>query len=36
MPAESTRNWTRTYVSVIAVEIVALLGLWWMQSHFGN
>ena len=36
MPADSTRNWTRTYVSVITVEIFALLALWWLQSHFGN
>ena len=35
MPADSTRNWSRTYVSVIFVEVLALLGLWWLQSHYG-
>jgi hypothetical protein len=30
----STRNWTRTYLSVIVVEILALLGLLWLQSQF--
>jgi len=35
MPADSPRNWTRTYVSVIAIEVLALLGLWWLQRHFG-
>ncbi len=32
---DAHRNWTRTYVSVITVEILALLGLWWLQSRFG-
>ncbi len=32
---DARRNWTRTYVSVITVEILALLGLWWLQSRFG-
>jgi hypothetical protein len=36
MPADSPRNWSRTYISVITVEILALLGLWWFQSHFGR
>ena len=31
----SPRNWARTYVAVIAVEVVVLLGLWWLQRHFG-
>ncbi len=35
MPADSPRKWTRTYVSVIAIEVLALLGLWWLQSYFG-
>jgi hypothetical protein len=35
MSDEPGRNWTRTYVTVIAVEILALLGLWWLQSRFG-
>ena len=29
------RNWTRTYVSVIAIEVLVLLGLYWLQSHYG-
>jgi hypothetical protein len=29
------RNWTRTYLSVIAVEVLVLFGLWWLQGHFG-
>jgi hypothetical protein len=33
--AERQRNWTRTYVSVIAVEIFGLLALYWLQRHFG-
>jgi hypothetical protein len=35
MSDESGRNWNRTYVSVITVELVALLMLWWLQRHFG-
>jgi hypothetical protein len=35
MPADSTRNWTRTYVSVILVEVLSLMALWWLQSHYG-
>ena len=34
MPEESARNWSVTYISVIIVEILALLGLWWLQNHF--
>ena len=34
MSHESARNWTITYVSVIAVEVLALLALWWLQNHF--
>jgi hypothetical protein len=34
MSEESTRNWTITYISVIAVEILVLLGLLWLQSRF--
>lgn len=33
--APSQRNWTRTYVSVIAVQVLVLLALWWLQRHFG-
>jgi hypothetical protein len=35
MPADSPRNWMRTYVSVIAIEVLVLLGLFWLQSRFG-
>jgi hypothetical protein len=31
---ESTRNWNRTYLTVIAVEIATLLALWWLQHAF--
>jgi hypothetical protein len=34
MSEESPRNWTVTYISVILVEIVVLLGLFWLQSQF--
>ena len=36
MSEDSTRNWTRTYVSVIIIEVLALMGLWWLQSHYGT
>jgi hypothetical protein len=29
------RNWRRTYISVITIEIVVLLALWWLQNRFG-
>jgi hypothetical protein len=32
---DAPRNWSRTYVSVIIVEVVALLMLWWLQRHYG-
>jgi hypothetical protein len=32
---DSPRNWSRTYVSVIIVEVVSLVMLWWLQSHYG-
>ena len=35
MSEESTRNWTRTYVAVIVIEMLALTGLWWLQRHYG-
>jgi hypothetical protein len=35
MSEDSTRNWTRTYVSVIIVEVLSLVMLWWLQSHYG-
>jgi hypothetical protein len=34
LPDESNRDWRRTYVSVIAVEVLVLLGLWWLQRYF--
>ena len=36
MSEESTRNWTRTYLAVIVVEILALAGLWLLQRHYGT
>lgn len=33
---DSTRNWTRTYTVVIVVEVVTLMCLWWLQSHYGT
>lgn len=35
MPSESHRNWTRTYVAVIVTEVLTLIALWWLQSHYG-
>lgn len=35
MPTDSTRNWTRTYISVILVEVLVLVTLWWLQGHYG-
>ena len=35
MPQESARNWTRTYAAVIVTELLALMALWWLQSHYG-
>ena len=32
---DAPRNWTRTYVSVIIVEVLSLVMLWWLQSHYG-
>jgi hypothetical protein len=32
----SQRNWSRTYVSVVIVEVVSLMMLWWLQSHYGT
>jgi len=36
MSADSARNWSRTYAAVIVVEIVTLMCLWWLQSHYGT
>jgi hypothetical protein len=35
MSEESPRNWTVIYLSVIFVEILVLLGLFWLQRQFG-
>ncbi len=31
----SPRNWTRIYLTVIAVEALVLLCLLWLQRHYG-
>jgi hypothetical protein len=36
MSVDSTRNWSRTYMAVIVVEALTLIGLWWLQSHYGT
>jgi hypothetical protein len=35
MSADSPRNWTRTYISVIVIEVLVLMSLWWLQRHYG-
>ena len=35
MTDPSPRNWSRTYLTVMAVEVLVLLGLLWLQSHYG-
>ena len=35
MTEDTQRDWTRTYLSVVAVEVLVLLGLWWLQSRYG-
>lgn len=35
-PFESTRNWTVTYLAVIASEILWLVLLWWLGHAFGT
>jgi hypothetical protein len=35
MVFDSTRNWSRTYITVIVVEVLVLLSLWWLQRHYG-
>ena len=35
MLSDPTRNWTRTYISVIFIEVLVLMGLWWLQRHYG-
>ena len=34
MSASPQRNWTLTYVKVLAVEALVLLALWWFQRLF--
>lgn len=34
MSEASSRNWTITYIAVIAVEVVVLVALFWLQRHF--
>ena len=34
MSAAPERNWTLTYVTVLAVEVLVLLALWWFQRLF--
>ena len=34
MSAAQERNWTLTYVKVLAVEVLVLLALWWFQRLF--
>lgn len=35
MSLDSTRNWARTYISVIVIEVLVLMSLWWLQRHYG-
>ena len=35
MSDPSPRIWTRTYLAVMAVEVLVLLGLLWLQRHYG-
>jgi hypothetical protein len=34
MSEQSSRNWSRTYLSVIVVEVLVLLALFWLQIQF--
>ena len=36
MPSQVPRDWKVTYITVIAVEVLVLLGLFWLQSHYGT
>lgn len=36
MSPDSARDWARTYTAVIVVEILTLVCLWWLQSHYGS
>jgi hypothetical protein len=33
---ESARNWTITYVAVMASEVIWLAALWWLGRTFGT
>jgi hypothetical protein len=35
-PIQRPRNWSVTYVAVMASEIVWLALLWWLGRHFGG
>ena len=35
MPDPTPRDWTRTYLTVLAVQALVLLGLLWLQRHYG-
>lgn len=34
MSPDSTRNWMRTYVAVIGVEVLVVWFLWLFSRHF--
>jgi hypothetical protein len=34
--ATADRPMGRVYAAVVVVEIVTLVALWWLQSHFGR
>ena len=34
MSPDSQRNWSRTYVSVIGVEVLVIWALWLVSRHF--
>ena len=36
MSDDSARNWPRTYIAVLVVEVLTLTVLWWLQSHYGT
>jgi hypothetical protein len=36
MSEASARKWALTYISVIAVEVLIISGLWLFSRHFSN
>ena len=34
MSTSPQRNWSLIYVTVLAVEVLVLLALWWFQHRF--